>query len=66
MDTLGSTEGVVDGAGSGYEPPKYTECRCTSAYAADAVGSEGRDLKEDPEKTNEESAKPNFESVKRL
>lgn len=63
VDTLGPTEGVSDGAGSGYEPPKYAECRCSPTYTADASGPEGRDLKEDPKCTNEESAKPNFESV---
>ncbi len=63
MDTFGATEGVSEGAGSGYVPSCYAEWRCSSAYAADAVGSEGCDFSVDPDITNEESEKPNFEPV---
>ncbi len=63
VDTLGSTEGVGEGTGSGYEPPCYAERRRSSPYAPDALGSEGCDFTDDPEKTNYEPLAPSEEPI---
>lgn len=66
VDTLGSTEGVLEGAGSGYEPPCYTECIKASTYAADVVGIEGCDLTMDTHVTNVESVNHSEESLRKF
>lgn len=66
MDTLGSTEGVLDGAGSGYEPSWYTERIKATTYTADVVGIEGCDLTVDTYVTNWESDVHNLDPPKKL